>query len=310
MRVLLHTPAMRADGTGSPPAALINMADKGDIWLITNAGSGSVHEELLTTLHETCARADLCFAEHTKFPSDYLPSPEHLTDRAIDTVIVLGGDGTINAVISALQGWNGAILPLPGGTQNLLTKRLHGDSEVDAVVQAFARGQAHRLRPKILRSSRGLALAGLLVGPGTSWNAVREAMRDGDPGAMLSAAGIALEGTTNKPPVRIADPEVGDQEGYPILELVPHAEGLDVAAYHARNGADFVAQTWALLRQEFRDGPHETYGPFDRIVLASTGNEPLDLLLDGEPAHADARETVILETCPVDLIATNHGDAA
>ncbi|MBB3034307.1 diacylglycerol/lipid kinase family protein [Alteriqipengyuania lutimaris] len=286
------------------------MTDKGDIWLITNAGSGSVHEELLATLHETCARAELCIAEHTEFPSDDLPKPEEIARRGIETVLVLGGDGTINAAISALQGWEGAILPLPGGTQNLLTKRLHGDAEVDAVVQAFARGQASRRRPKILRSSKGLALAGLLIGPGTSWNAVREAMRDGDAGAMLSAAGTALDGTTNKPPVRIADPEAGDRDGYPILELVPHAEGMDIAAYHARNGADFVAQTWALLRQEFRDGPHETYGPFDRVVLASTGEEPLDLLLDGEPAHGDARETVTLETCPVDLIATDPGDDA
>ena len=80
--------------------------------------------------------------------------------------------------------------------------------------------------------------------------------------------------------------------------------GMDVAAYHARTGADFVAQTWAVLRQEFREGPHDTYGPFDKLSVESTGGEEIDLLLDGEPEHGDKRVTFTLDTCPVDLLAT------
>lgn len=285
------------------------MAETRDIWLVTNEGSGSVREELLAALHRSCERCDLCIAGRTDFPSDDIPTREQLDASGIDTLVALGGDGTINAVVSALAGWQGAILPLPGGTQNLLTHRLHGEAEVDAVVTAFARGEAKRLRPRILQSSKGIALAGLLVGPGTSWNEVREAMRAGDPAQMLRAAGVAFDGTANRPPVRIAEPEAGDAEGYPILELVPHAQGIDAAAYHARNGADFVGQTWALLRQEFREGPHETFGPFEALVLESTGGEELDLLLDGEPAHGTARESFTLAHCPVDLIATQTGAA-
>ncbi|GAB5348704.1 diacylglycerol/lipid kinase family protein [Alteriqipengyuania sp. 357] len=280
------------------------MTKSRDIWLITNEGSGSVREELLSDLHEACERSDLCIAERTTFPRDSIPTPEQLEDRGVETVVTLGGDGTINAVVAALAGWSGAVLPLPGGTQNLLTHRLHGDAVVHEVLHAFATGKARRSRPKIIRSAQGIALAGLLVGPGTSWNEVREALRAGDPSAMLSATGTALQDTTGMPPVRIAEPDAGEREGYPILELVPHAGGLDVAAYHARTGADFLAQTWALLRQEFREGPHDTYGPFDRLVLESTGDEPLDLLLDGEPAHGQEREVFTLDACPVDLIET------
>lgn len=280
------------------------MGQSQDIWLITNEGSGSVREELLADLHDACEQSDLCIAERSTFPKEDIPSPEALDARGIDIVVTLGGDGTINAVVSALAGWKGAVLALPGGTQNLMPKRVHGDADVNAVVTAFANGNSRRVRPSIVRASNGIALAGLLVGPGTAWNEVREAMRAGDPGAMLGAVGTAIEGTTESPPVRIAEPEAGEPEGYPIMELMPHSGGIEVAAYHARTGADFVGQTWALLRQEFREGPHETYGPFDKLVLQSTGNEALDLLLDGEPAHGEARETFTLDTCPVDLIAT------
>jgi hypothetical protein len=275
-----------------------------DIWLIANQGSGSVREETLAKLDQCCASSDLCIAKRSTFPDDGIPDRQELARLGIDTVVTLGGDGTINAVVTELSGWDGAVLPLPGGTQNLLTKRLHGDVEVDAVMDAFAAGTAQRIRPKIIRCRSGVALAGLLVGPGTSWNEVREALRAGDPGAMLAATGAAIEGTTGRPPVRIARPEAGDEAGYPILELVPHSGGIDVAAYHARSGADFVGQTWALLRQEFREGPHETFGPFPEVELASTGSEPLDLLLDGEPADGRERENFTLDACPVDLIAT------
>ena len=275
-----------------------------DIWLIANQGSGSVREETLAKLDQCCASSDLCIAKRSTFPDDGIPDRQELARLGIDTVVTLGGDGTINAVVTELSGWDGAVLPLPGGTQNLLTKRLHGDVEVDAVMDAFAAGTARRIRPNIIRCRSGVALAGLLVGPGTSWNEVREALRAGDPGAMLAATGAAIEGTTGRPPVCIARPEAGDEAGYPILELVPHSGGIDVAAYHARSGADFVGQTWALLRQEFREGPHETFGPFPEVELASTGSEPLDLLLDGEPADGRERENFTLDACPVDLIAT------
>ena len=280
------------------------MTGHSDIWLIANQGSGSVREETLAKLDQCCASSDLCIAKRSTFPDDGIPDRQELARLGIDTVVTLGGDGTINAVVTELSGWDGAVLPLPGGTQNLLTKRLHGDVEVDAVMDAFAAGTARRIRPNIIRCRSGVALAGLLVGPGTSWNEVREALREGDPGAMLAATGAAIEGTTGRPPVRIALPEAGDEAGYPILELVPHSGGIDVAAYHARSGADFVGQTWALLRQEFREGPHETFGPFPEVELASTGSEPLDLLLDGEPADGRERENFTLDACPVDLIAT------
>jgi len=292
------------DGTGPLTGHSTIMSISRDIWLITNEGSGSVREELLADLHEACERSSLCIAERTTFPSEEIPSPAELDQRGIDTVVTLGGDGTINAVVAALAGWGGAVLPLPGGTQNLLPKRVHGEAGVHEVIEAFARGNARRVRPQIIRSSKGIALAGLLVGPGTSWNEVREALRAADAGAMLTAAGAAIQNTAGQPPVRIRQPDAGAPEGYPIVELMPHAGGIEIAAYHARTGADFVAQTWALLRQEFREGPHDTLGPFQETTLASTGAQPLDLLLDGEPAHGDATETFALDKCPVDLIAT------
>ena len=286
------------------------MTGQRNIWLVANAGSGSVREELLAHLDIVCADTGVCIAGRSQFPDEPIPSREELSAKGIDTVVTLGGDGTINAVVSALEQWDGSILVLPGGTQNLTPKRLHADAKAADVFGRWAKGEGRRVRLPMIRSSQGIALAGVLIGPGTSWNSVREALRAGDPGGMLSAVSTAIENTTGNPPVRIASPEVGEPDGYPLVELVVEDQGIDVVAYNARTGADFAGHTWALLRQEFREGPHERFGSFDEVTLASTGADPLDLLLDGEPADGEIRETFALDTCPVDLIATQPDNTA
>ena len=36
-------------------------------------------------------------------------------------------DGTVNALATGLEGWDGALLVLPGGTANLLTRAIQGE---------------------------------------------------------------------------------------------------------------------------------------------------------------------------------------
>ena len=44
--------------------------------------------------------------------------------------------------------------------------------------------------------------------------------------------------------------------------------------------------SWAVLRRRFRDGPHERLGLLDRLVIESCDDQPLDILIDGEPASS------------------------
>mgnify|MGYP001979903680 FL=1 len=71
-----------------------------DIWLIANQGSGSVREETLAKLDQCCASSDLCIAKRSTFPDDGIPDRQELARLGIDTVVTLGGDGTINAVVT------------------------------------------------------------------------------------------------------------------------------------------------------------------------------------------------------------------
>ena len=278
------------------------------IWLIHNDASGSNSAEALDTFHEHCQRCGLEVARVTSFPSDELPSPAMLDDAGIGIAALFAGDGTINAALGALAGWGGKVLVLPGGTMNLLYHRLFGDLPMEAAIAAVGDGSAATCRPPIVESDAGTGYAGLLAGPGTSWSSVREAMRNEDLLELVQEAGEAFTQTIDGPPVRCAEPALGKPEGYPLIQLAPTATGLEISAYHAETGAEFTKQLFALLRRDFRAGPHDTLGTVDSVTLATVGAEALALLFDGEPADAEGKVTFRLGTASVDMLTTlRHG---
>jgi len=273
-------------------------------WLVTNAASGSNSDEAVAALEHAFARHDIPLAARTTFPEDAIPTPEELASVRANLVAVYAGDGTINAVISGLAGWDGAILVLQGGTMNLLYRRLHGDCDVDAVLAAVAAGAVSRVRPGVVHSPHGQALAGLMAGPGTSWCDVREAMRDGAVVDMAANAVKAVEQSLGGATIACRDPALGRPEGYPLIMLTPQDDGIVVEAYHSETAAEYLAQGWALLKRDFRQGPHTDLGTVARLHLASTDGTPFGLLIDGEPVETAPHVELSLATCGVDLLAT------
>jgi Diacylglycerol kinase catalytic domain len=272
--------------------------------LISNDKSGSNDEAAIAALQERCAAAGLAIDWHVSFPHEDLPSPAALDAVGIALVVIFTGDGTLNAALDRLAGWSGQVLVLPGGTQNLLAKRLHGDVDAAMLLAAFGAGAAWTTRPGVIRCLAGNAYAELQAGPGTAWHTVREAMRDGTVLEMAQESIAAIGETLAAPGITARDPALGDAQGYPLLVLTARDDGIAVSAYHARQAGDYVAQAAALLNKNFRDGPHENLGLVPRVTLASADGQPFGLLLDGEPADPGPSCTFELAACAVDLLAT------
>lgn len=295
-------------GTGEGPARSARMdapTDSGTpCCLINNAMSGSNDAAALAALRAACAVAGLAITHEVSFPDDPLPSPRELDAEGIALVAIFTGDGTLNAALGMLAGWGGAVLVLPGGTQNLLAKRLHGDVTPDEVLARFAAGHARPRRPGIIRCPAGLAYAELQAGPGTAWQRVREAMRDGSVIELAQEGVSATAETLSAPGVTCSAPALGRDEGYPLVVLTAHDSGITVTAFHAKDAGDLMAQAMALLQRNFREGPHDELGTAHRVTLASVDGAPFGLLLDGEPADPGASCTFELAPITVDLLAT------
>lgn len=283
------------------------MSERTPIWLVANAGSGSNTPAALKALQDSCGRHGFEVARLVDFPEQPLPTPAQLDAAGIGTLAVYAGDGTVNSCVTGLYGWRGAVLVLPGGTMNLLALQLHGNAAVEQIVSCAASGGAMRVRPQVARTAHGDALAGLLAGPGTAWYQVREAMRLADVAGMVAGAGEALAETTGGAMLHCRAPALGRASGYPLVELTPGEWGLQIDAYHAESAVDYLKQGWAMLRRQFREGPHDRLGLTGKVTLEAEDGGSIGLLIDGEPADGGAREEIAVARCEVDLLATGHG---
>jgi hypothetical protein len=224
-------------------------------------------------------------------------------------VVIFTGDGTVNAIVSALYGWEGVILVLPGGTMNILAHRLHGEAEPAEIIAKVAAGRARAVRPTLVRSRHGDGLSGILAGPGVAWGEVREALRDVDVLGTILGAAEAIGESAGGARVHCREPECGRAEGYSAIQITPASEGLAVNGYYAETVADYAKQGIALLRRNFREGPHDDLGIHGSVRLACPERETMGLLIDGEAVDGEGAptandETFTLARCEVDLLAT------
>jgi len=277
------------------------------IWLVRNEASGSNDEDALRAVRDAFAQAGNVIAGETCFPDEPPPDAAALDAAGIGTMCVFGGDGTIHSVVTGLFGWTGRILVLPGGTMNMLSRRLHGDAAPDEIIARFGRGLAETVRPPILYNGRSYGLTGALAGPGVAWNDVREAMRHTAILDMASAAIDAVVESVAGERVICVGHEEMRPEGYAAIALAPREGGIVVSGFYAEGAADFLGQLGALLQRDFRKGPHDTVGVFPDVEITSSEGTPMGLMLDGEEQEGGARENFTLTACGVDLLATDYG---
>lgn len=284
------------------------MRQENAFWLVVNETSGSNDAAALADLLASIETAGLRFQRTIYFPSEDLPTPEQLNEAKVAMIAIFAGDGTINAAVSGLADWEGVILVLPGGTMNLLSKRLHGSASASQIIELIALGKCRAVRPQVIQTSQGVALAELLAGPGTSWAPVREAIRDANVSETIEMASEAIAQSRAAPPLHLVDPKLGRENGYPLLALQPTQNGLQISGYYAESVGDFLRQGAAIVRRRFREGPHDDLGTVAQVTVLEENGESMGLLLDGQPAEGEGTETFELTQCAVDLLATVQVD--
>jgi len=270
-------------------------------WLIVNPASGSYSAAAVADLRGALAGAGTA-VDRTIACDRGLPTRAEVEAGGVRLVSVFAGDGTVNSVATALEGWSGALLVLPGGTANLLAGALHGD--VDAPTIAARLPELVRLRRGCIRYTGGTALAEILAGPGATWSDVREELRDAGVAGLAGKTVAALRDSTAGPLVRLADPALGRADGYAGIRLAVAGQAMEVEGYGAQTIGDYLRQGLALLRRNFRDGPHDELGFHRAVACRSAGDDPMALMVDGERREGRAEERFSLAPFALDLLGT------
>ncbi|MCJ2179886.1 diacylglycerol kinase family protein [Novosphingobium album (ex Hu et al. 2023)] len=273
-------------------------------WLVCNAASGSNDEEARAGVQSALAEAGFMVDRIIAFPDEPLPGPADLDAAGVSILAVFTGDGSIHEAVANVAGWRGAVLVLPGGTMNMLSRRMHGDAQAPEIIARLAGAPLCRVRPPVIRTRHGTGLTGILAGPGTIWNEVREAMRAADVLEIVATTREAISQSANGPRVVCEEVDCGREEGYAAITVTPHDDGLEANGYYAESLGDYAGQGIALLNRNFRNGPHDELGRHGKIRLACPDGEPMGLLIDGEPFDGGAEELFEPALCEVDLVTT------
>lgn len=273
--------------------------------LIVNAASGSNTPEACAALHSGLEDQGIDIAMSLAVPDDDLPSTADLDAAGVTLVAIYTGDGTLRSALCQLVGWGGAVLVLPGGTTNLLSKALHGDRPFEEILADLP--QMRRVRRRCIDSEAGRAVIEVVAGPGAKWSDVREGLREGDVAAVASTAVEAAQASAGGSTVVLSHPSIGKPEGYSGVRLTPLDQGIEVEGYGADTIADYFAQGMALLRRDFRTGPHDDLGVHPAIACGSVDNSPIELMLDGERECGPADMKFSLAELELDLLTAAHG---
>jgi hypothetical protein len=277
------------------------MGLQGDTWLIYNGASGSHDDAALRRLRDALAGAGHAPARVVDCKHGS-PGAREAAGAGVDFIVIHGGDGTMSRTLAGLEGFTGAVLALPGGTYNLLAREIFGDRDPLAIVSLLGAGALAATRRRCIRGEGVLAVAELLAGPGAKWADVREEIRAANIGEALAAGWNAAAMSAVGPMVALADPRRGRKEGYAGLRLTPRAGGISIEGYAAEGLGEYVQHGIAILKRDFRDGPHDELGMTPRVACRSLEARPIPLMVDGERSDGAPETTFSLDTLEVDLL--------
>jgi hypothetical protein len=189
----------------------------------------------------------------------------------------------------------------------LLARELLGEREPLDIVRLLAAGRLSPLRRPCIRGEGVVALAELLVGPGAKWADVREELRDANLGEVIAKGWDAASNSAVGPMVAVVQPLSGREEGYAGVRLCPRAGGMTIDGYAAEGLGDYVQQGIAILKRDFREGPHDELGAAPSVTCRSLAGEPIPLMVDGERSEGASELAFSLDTFACDLLGIADG---
>jgi diacylglycerol kinase family enzyme len=253
---------------------------------VLNTGSGSCDEHSAAEVETIFGQAGMAHARIiVAGPTEIEQALEKAVEEA-DVLVVLGGDGTIRTAIEKQADRRGYLVPLPGGTMNLLPHALYGerdwraalaDTLADPEVQVVGGGRAEGYR----------FFVAALLGEPALWADAREALRAGD---IVEAArrGWTAIRRSRSDPLRyvFGDTLQGTAEAVAVIcPLISKVMGndepvLEAAAVDPETALAALRLGFYALLDDWRGDPSVSRAKAKSVRVTGHGRVPA--ILDGE----------------------------
>lgn len=252
--------------------------------IIVNEKSGSVPDNGSEILMQALSEAGHQVVRPEGESDDFTATIDALRAEGAEALIVWGGDGTIASVLQSTDG-ELPILILPGGTMNLLPKRLHADeTDWEKVLSNVLKN------PKPVWISAGEVndqrfYVAALFGKMTKFGASREALREGD---LIEAVSILTKSDAldvdNCLQVTVITEKGEEKTSATALSIMPEDKvGFEVASVSPDNHFDLATSAIGALFKGWREGADFNANAANRIIVDHAAGDEISCTIDGEP---------------------------
>jgi diacylglycerol kinase family enzyme len=278
----------------------ITLGDR-TIAVVINNASGSSTEHSATEIEELMGEHGLAPVRIWCVSSEELANAfREVRESGADILIVLGGDGTIRSAAAQCTSTGPLLVPLPGGTMNVLPKALYGNHSWKEVLGAV-------LADPIVKTVSGGEVEGerfyisAICGAPALWANAREAVRAQNIGDALKHGKIALDHMfASKITYHFNEMNEGTAEALTVTcPLVSSALEEDRKVFEAAvidvNHAGEVLELFtAAAFGQWRDSQNVATIRTPSVTVSSKQNIPI--IVDGETI--DAGKEVHIEFVP------------
>jgi diacylglycerol kinase family enzyme len=209
-----------------------------------------------------------------------------LAGQELDIFIVLGGDGTIRTAAEACAEKGPYLIPLPGGTMNMLPRALYGDvSWEDALKNALTAPSA-----KVLSGGRiadKQFFIAVIVGAPALWAEPRESIREGDIVDAIKKGSVAFRNMfETKVQYTISEEIKGEAEAVALIcpliseEMSDSEQALEAAVIDVESAAELIGLATTSAFGKWRDNRNILLTKTKRVGVQSGKDIPATL--DGE----------------------------
>ena len=209
--------------------------------------------------------------------------------QKLEVLIVLGGDGTIRTAAEACAEKGSYLIPLPGGTMNMLPQALYRDV-------AWEESLKNTLAAPSLKVLSGGRVAGkqffiaAIVGAPTLWTEARESIRERDIGDAIEKGTAAFRNMfETKVRYFISGKKKGEAEAVAVIcpliseEMSDSEQALEAAAIEVETVAEAISLLTVAAFGKWRDNRNIVLTKTNQVRVQSSKDIPG--ILDGEKVN-------------------------
>ena len=209
--------------------------------------------------------------------------------QKLEVLIVLGGDGTIRTAAEACAEKGSYLIPLPGGTINMLPRALYGDvSWEESLKKTVTAPSAKVLSGGRVANKRFFIAA--IVGAPALWTQPRESMREGNIADAIKKGSVAFRRMfETKVQYRFSGGAKGETEAVALIcplvseEMSDSEQALEAAVIDVESAADVIGLATIAAFGKWRDDKNIRLTKTKRLNVQSSKEIPATL--DGEKVN-------------------------